>query len=231
VIRSLGLAPLVLGWTVVAAALVPARAQIEFPPPQGKGRVAVVVSGHAGAARYEFVAAQIAQLGYDAVLFDANDVKGRSGGPLVDNLEDAGLRAAIRQAQQAPHAVPGRVALVGFSQGGGQVLFYGSQMPDAAAVVIAWYPATRFISDVSGFVSRLKLPVLMFAGEKDYYGNCCVVGTARALAAAAAGRSFELVVYPEVKHDFIYGGLNYNAEAYANAMQRTAAKLAQYLGR
>jgi dienelactone hydrolase len=231
-VRLSGLAPLALGWIVVAAAIAPARAQIEFPPPQGKGHVAVVVSGHAGAARYEYVAAEIARLGYDAVLFDANDVARGSGGPTVDNLEEAGLRAAIAEARQAPHALPGKVALVGFSQGGGQVLFYGSQMPDVAAGIVAWYPVTRFISDIPGFAARLRVPVLMFAGANDYFaGGCCRPDTARTLAAAAAGRPFDLVVYPDAKHDFIYGGLNYNAEACADAMRRTAARLAQYLGR
>jgi len=50
-------------------------------------------------------------------------------------------------------------------------------------------------------------------------------------AAAAAGRPFELVTYPNTQHGFIYGGGHYNAQAYADAMQRAAAKLAQYLGR
>jgi dienelactone hydrolase len=104
-------------------------------------------------------------------------------------------------------------------------------MLDLAEVVVAWYPATRNIRDVPGFVGRLKVPVLMFAGENDYYARCCLPQTARALAAAATGRPFELVVYPDTKHDFIYGGANYNAEAYADAMRRTAAELARYLGR
>jgi fermentation-respiration switch protein FrsA (DUF1100 family) len=81
------------------------------------------------------------------------------------------------------------------------------------------------------FVGRLKLPLLMLAGEADMQRGCCLIGTARALAAAAAGRPFELVTYPNAQHGFIYGGGHYNAQAYADAMQRTAAKLAQYLGR
>jgi dienelactone hydrolase len=229
--RFLALAPVVLGVIAVAVGVAPARAQIEFAPPQGKGPLVVVVSGHAGAARYEFVTAQIARLGYDAVLFDANNIARGSGGPSVDSLEDAALRTAIDEARRAPHALPGKTALVGFSEGGGQVLFYGSQMPDVAAVVVAWYPVTRFIRDAPGFAGRLRVPVLMFAGDRDYYNSCCVPNTARAIAAAAAGRAFELVMYPDTKHDFVYGGLNYNPKAYADAMQRTAAELARYLGR
>jgi dienelactone hydrolase len=129
-----------------------------------------------------------------------------------------------------PHALPGKVGLVGFSLGGGQVLFYGSQMSDLVAVVVAWYPLTRFIDDVSGFVGRLRVPVLMLAGEADTH-SCCPIGAARTLAVAAARRQFELVSYPNTNHSFIYGGDHYNPQAYADAMQRTAAKLAQYLGR
>lgn len=230
------IAPVVFSLIIFAAVIAPVHAQKEFPPPQGKGRVVVVVSGADGAAAYQGVSWQIAQFGYDAVLFDGNDI--------MENGAVA-LRTAIEQAQQMPHATPGKVGLVGFSRGGGEVLLYGSQMSDVASVVVAWYPGTtRFIlPDVSGFIERLRLPVLMFAGEADIYRGCCLISTARSLAstarslastagslAAAAGRQFELVTYPNTQHSFIYGGRNYNPQAYADAMQRTAAKLAQYLG-
>jgi dienelactone hydrolase len=214
--------PVIFSLIILGAAIAPVHAQQEFSPPQGKGRAVVVVSGHDGAAAYRGFAAQIAQLGYDAVLFDANNIAGN---------ESAALRVAIQQAQQMPHAIPGKVGLVGFSQGGGQVLIYGSQMSDVASVVIAWYPATRSIGDTADFVGRLKLPVLMLAGEADMQRGCCLIETARALAAAAADRPFELVTYPNTQHAFIYGGSHYNPQAYADAMQRTATKLAQYLGR
>jgi dienelactone hydrolase len=152
------IAPVIFSLIIFVSAIAPVQAQQEFPPPQGKGRVVVVVSGHEGAAAYRGFAAQIAQLGYDAVLFDANNIAGN---------ESAALRTAIQQAQQMPHAIPGKVGLVGLSQGGGQVLIYGSQMSDVASVVVAWYPATRSIHDVSDFVTSLRLPVLVLAGEED----------------------------------------------------------------
>ena len=219
------IAPVIFSLIIFGSAIAPVQAQQEFPPPQGKGRVVVVVSGHDGAAAYRGFAAQIAQLGYDTVLFDANNIAGN---------ESAALRRAIQQAQQMPHAISGKVGLVGLSQGGGQVLTYGSQMSDVASVVIAWYPVTKSIRDVSDFVASLRLPVLILAGEADYgpnHNGCCLIGTARTLAAAAAGRQFELVTYPNTQHAFIYGASHYNPEAYADAMQRTAAKLAQYAGR
>jgi dienelactone hydrolase len=200
-----------------------AQAQQEFPPPQGKGRVVVVVSGMSGAAHYETAAREIAALGYDAVLFDGNPMEGSHG---------EGVKAAIQQAQQMPHALPGKVALVGFSLGGGLSLYYGTQWSDLVAGVVAWYPATTFIKDVPGFASRLKVPVLMFAGEKDKYRDCCLVEKAHLLADAAkrSGAAFELITYPKTDHDFVKGGSHYESETYSDALQRTAAKLKEYLG-
>jgi dienelactone hydrolase len=212
-----------LGLLIFCAIAAPVCAQQEFLPPKGKGRVVVVISGHDGAPAYRGVAGAIAQLGYDAVLFDANSI--------AANDTAATLRSAVQQAQQMPHALPGKVGLVGFSQGGGQVLIYGSQMPDIASIVIAWYPATRSIADATAFAARLRVPVLMLAGEMDHNGGCCEIGTARILAAAAIGRQFELVSYPNTQHAFIYGSYHYNPVAYADGMQRTAAELAEYLGR
>ena len=86
-----------------------ARAQQEFPPPQGKGRVVVLASGLSGPAHYTTVAREIAELGYDVVLFDGNLMEGTHG---------YGAKSGILQAQQMPHALPGKVALVGFCMGG-----------------------------------------------------------------------------------------------------------------
>jgi dienelactone hydrolase len=200
-----------------------ARAQEEYPPPQGKGRLVVVASGASGLPFYRGMAQQIAQLGYDAVLFDGNAMEGTQG---------AGLKTAIEQAIHMPHALPGRLALVGFSLGGGMELFYGTTHADAIAGAVLWYPATGFIHDDAGWASRLQVPVLMFAGEDDTYRNCCLIDSAHKLAAAAsaAGKPFELVTYPHTQHDFIPGSASYNPQSYQDALQRMAARLKQYFG-
>ena len=200
-----------------------AHTQQEFPPPQGKARVVVVASGMSGPEHYAAVSRELAQLGYDVVLFDGNPMEGTHGD---------GLKTAIQQALQMPHALPGKVALVSFSLGGGLSLYYGTQWPDLVAGAVVWYPATTFIKDVPGFVGRLKVPVLMFAGEKDTFRDCCTIGKAHTLAAAATAASlpFELVTYPNTDHDFIKGGKHYNAQSYSDAFQRTAARLKEYLG-
>jgi hypothetical protein len=56
-----------------------AQAQQEFPPPQGKGRVVVLGSGMSGPEHYTTVAREIAELGYDVVLFDGNTWEGTHG--------------------------------------------------------------------------------------------------------------------------------------------------------
>jgi dienelactone hydrolase len=214
----------VVGLLACLTAASVARAQQEFPPPQGKGRVVVVASGMSGPEHYTTVSREIAQLGYDVVLFDGNKMEGTQG---------EGVKTAILQAQQMPHALPGKVALVGFSLGGGMALFYGTQWPDLVSGAVVWYPATIFIKDIAGFPGRLKVPVLMFAGENDTFRNgCCLVDKARALAAAAtgAGKPFELITYPKTDHDFIKGGAHYNSNSYSDALQRTAAKLKELLG-
>ncbi len=205
------------------AATTVAHAQQEFPPPQGKGRVVVVASGMSGPDHYSTVAREISQFGYDVVLFDGNAMEGTHGD---------GVKTAIQQAQQMPHALPGKVALVGFSLGGGMSLYYGTQWPDLVAGAVVWYPATTFIKDVPGWAGRTKVPVLMFAGESDTFRGCCLITTAHTLATAATAASlpFELITYPNTDHDFVKGGKHYNSQSYADALQRTGAKLKEYLG-
>src|SRR5271165_2905542 len=111
------------------------QAQQEFPPPQGKGRVVVLASGTSGPARYTTVAREIAELGYDVVLYDGNQTAGTHG--------DA-VKADILEAQQMPHALPGRVVLLGFSLSAGMFLYYGTQMSDLVSGAVLWYPENNF---------------------------------------------------------------------------------------
>jgi dienelactone hydrolase len=217
----------VVGLALAVLATVPlVRAQRlsgqEFPPPQGKGRVVVMSSGASGPDHYAEVAQEIAKLGYDVVLFDGNAEEGTHGD---------GIKAAIQQSMGMPHALPGKVALVGFSLGGGESLFYGSPLSDQVAGIVAWYPANVFIRDVPGFASRIAVPVVAFAGGQDNYRNgCCTASKDQALQAAAraAGKSFDLTVYPEAEHDFVKGGQHYDPSAYSDAFARTATALKSY---
>jgi dienelactone hydrolase len=222
-VRPLHLASAVIATVAILSASPFAAGPKEIPPPQGKGRVVVVSSGASGPDHYETVSRAIAALGYDVVLFDGNAMEGTKG---------AALKDAIPQALQMPHAIPGKVALVGFSLGGAVSLGYGPLWPDQVAVVIVWYPATSVFKDIPGFASRLAVPVLMFAGESDTYKDCCLIATARTIgaAAAAAGKPFDLFTYPKTDHDFVQGGSHYNPAAYKDAFDKTAAKLKEFLG-
>ena len=195
-----------------------AIAQEEYSPPSGKGRVVLMASGATGMPNYRDVAGRIATLGYDVVLFDSNNWAG---------TQDQGLRNAIAQAQRMPHALPGKVGLVGFSLGGGYVLGYGTQWSDQVAVVAAWYPSTTAFKDPPVWAGRVRVPTVMFAGENDTYHNCCLIDKARAIgkAAQAAGAPFELTTYPNTPHGFNILGANYKAQAYGDAFARTEAAL------
>ena len=214
--------PLFAAVAFVAASTV-VFAQQEFPPSQGKGPVVVVASGLSGMSHYVKVSRDISALGYDVVLFD---------GEAMEHTQGQAVHAAILQAQQMPHALPGKVVVVGFSAGGGEAMYYASQWPDLVAGIIVWFPANSFIRNVPGFADRLQVPVLMFAGEKDHYrNNCCTADGARGLASAAkaAGKPFELFTYDKAEHDFVRDGEHYNAAADTDAFQKTSEKLKQWL--
>jgi hypothetical protein len=222
-LRSVGVWILMVFTTCFA---LPAAAQREFPPPQGKGRVVLVLSGMDGEGAYVEEARRIAGSGYNAVLIDSNKIP-------RDNASDV-LRAYIHKALQSSHSLPGKVGIVGYSLGGGRAL-QAAHMADAVAVIVAWYPATTAIMNQAEFVKGLQVPTLMLAAEDDRQTispaspiQCCAIATARTLAAMAAGRPLELASYPNTAHGFINGKF-YNAPSYADASRRMTAKLEQYL--
>ncbi|MGD0841617.1 MAG: dienelactone hydrolase family protein [Candidatus Acidiferrales bacterium] len=201
-----------------------AQAQQEFPPPQGKGRVIVMGSGMSGPEHYTMIARAVAELGYDVVLFDGNTWEGTHGD---------GVKAAIEQALQMPHALPGKVVLVGFSLGGGMELYYGAQWSDQVLGGVLWYPANQFIQDVPGWANRLSIPLLVFAGGKDHYRNgCCTAAKDATLkdAAAGAGKKFDLFIYDDADHDFVRDGAHYNKVDDADAFKKMADRIKVYFG-
>ena len=147
--RGFGLRVAIAATLLALSASHGASAQEEYPPPSGKGRVVVMASGATGIPNYRDVARRIANLGYDVVLFDSNNWAGK---------QDQGLRDAIAQALRLPHALPGKVGLVGFSLGGGYVLGYGTQWSDQVAVVAAWYPSTTAFKDPPGWAGLVRVP-------------------------------------------------------------------------
>jgi dienelactone hydrolase len=111
-----------------------------YTPSKEKGPAIVVVSGVSGTAAYREYSSKLAETGYYVVLIDGKDVlilpsdtRGQEGA--------ANLRKVIMEAQSAEKALSGKVALVGFSLGGGGVLLHGAPLKDHVAAVVAYYPA------------------------------------------------------------------------------------------
>jgi dienelactone hydrolase len=212
-----------------ASADAPLPSQKEYEPPKGKGRVVVVLSGHSGPDNYAYVAEDFAEQGYYAVLVDGNDFWVQSGG------SEARLKGVITRSQQSPHALPGKVAVVGFSRGGASTLTYATRMPELVSAAVVYYPATQHITNPDNFVSKIKVPTLMFAGGRDTYKNCCRIETARKLADAAKKSEgkvmLEVFEYPYAQHGFIIK----SSKAWlptdaADAFRRTLNHLRQYSG-
>jgi len=202
-------------------------AEIDSAPPSGKGRVVLLLSGVDGTSPYKEYAEKLAKLGYYVVLIEGRQILSE------DRKGSDRLAKAIAAAQGSPNALPGKVAVIGFSLGGGGALAYAERQPDAIAAVIAYYPATSFITkvtDMKTFVGNFQVPLLAFAGARDSYKDCCRLATIQAMEATAkaTGKSMELVVYPDAEHNFVKGD-TYRADDADDAWKRTTAALSQYL--
>jgi carboxymethylenebutenolidase len=198
-----------------------------FPPAGGKGAVVVVASGNSGPGLYRDFSSKLATLGYYTVLMDGKDLfDPGSIGRIVPAMHN--LQTVIAESMSSPQAISGKVSLVGFSVGGAGVLAYGSRLKDQVAAVVAFYPAiTTMGREMKTFAARFQTPVLMFAGGKDLYHNCCLIHTMRELAKAPKTVPFELVEYPKAHHAFNIESLPfaYRPEDAADAWARTVAFL------
>jgi dienelactone hydrolase len=211
---------------VFTAASAEGPAQTVFAPAK-PGPAIVVLSGQTGPENYKEYATELASLGYYTVLLDGKDIlnKEQTGG---DNL-----RKALSRAQAASQVVKGKAAVIGFSLGGGAALAYATSMNQQVSMVLVHYPFTNFTSaqNADSFVKRFRVPVLILAGERDHYNNCCLIESMRAIEAAAkkSGATFELVVYPQADHGFnLPAGKTYRQTDDRDAMRRATAMLQQY---
>ncbi len=200
----------------------------EFAPKDGKGHVVIVLSGQTGPSSYSPLAYELSAHGYDAVLVDGNDFFGK-GIP-----GEARLRELIARALQSPHALPGKVAVMGFSLGGGAALTYATRMPDLVAAVVGFYPFNRNLVP-DEFAAKLKVPTLLMAGGRDTYKDCCRIEAARALAEAAKASAqaarLDLVEYPDAEHGWsIKSSKAYRSADTADGVKRALALLKEALG-
>ena len=199
-------------------------AQEVFLPKGEKGPVVVVISGQSGIPNYRNYATRVAGLGYYTVLIDGKDILTRA----QDGAQN--LRSVIARGQASPNGTPGKVMVIGFSQGGGGVLAHAVVMPDLVAAAVVHYPAVSWARNIAGVASRIRIPILVLAAERDRYNNCCLIETIRELEAAAKAKQvpLELVVYPHADHGFNLDGRNYRAGDTADAWRRATEMLAKY---
>jgi len=215
-------ATILLGWLSATCVADPPPWQQEFYPPNGKGRVVIVVTGHTGPRNYAYYAKDIAGQGYYAVLVNGNDFWNKGVGGRGQDL----LRGVIARAQQSPHALPGKAAVIGFSQGGGATLTWATRMSDSVSAVVNYYPDTKSITNPGVFVSKMNVPTLIFAGVLDTYKDCCVIERARKLAAAAEAGGGQVILrvveYPDAGHGFcIKNSKGWRGNDAADAFRRT----------
>ncbi|MDR3629162.1 MAG: dienelactone hydrolase family protein [Desulfocapsaceae bacterium] len=230
----IAIAPLAFAADGITTAVYPeGPAQTVYAPANGKpGPIIIVISGYTGPTSYRTYAMKLAELGYYTVLVNGRDI-------LNSELSGPGnLKQTINQAQHSPSAVPGKVAVIGFSLGGGGALYNAANMPDIVSMVVAYYPYTRtWANRINVLVDHFQVPILVMAGGLDRYKDCCVLETAQALEMAAKARKmpFELVVYPNANHGFnLETGANgepigaYRADDSSDAWSRTLEMLKRY---
>jgi dienelactone hydrolase len=218
-------------WALLSIALAPSAGLAQDGPPQevflpkgDKGPVVVVISGQSGIPNYRTYATQVAGLGYYTVLIDGKDILTRA----QDGAQN--LRRVIAKAQAAPNGASGKVMVIGFSQGGGGVLAHAVAMPDLITAAVVHYPAVSWARNIAGVASRIQIPILVLAAERDRYNNCCLIETIRELEATAKTKQLplELVVYPNADHGFNLDGRNYREDDTADAWRRATEMLAKH---
>lgn len=211
-------------------------ATVELYRPAGPGPFAAVVVQHGcnGVARStRRWAARLRDWGYVAAVVDSfgprglDNVCGRGG--LVSAAErgrDAEAASALLAAR--PDVKPGRIAVIGFSHGGGAALAAGTTSGVFAAA-IAFYPWCPAAS------APLRTDTLILIGDAD---DWTPAPRCTAFVERAAGQPVNLKVYPGALHAFdngapetIYFGHRIGGEpgATADAIARTRSFLAARL--
>lgn len=181
----------------------------------------LVISGQTGPDARRSYAKDLAAEGYYVLLLDGNDIHSRTK-PGAQNFKDA-----VASMLASPNSTSNKVAVVGFSLGGGGALAQAIHQTDTVSGVVAMYPATSWIQSVDRLVERMNVPLLFIAAEKDTYNNCCLFEKAREIEAAAKakGKNFEFVSYSDADHGFDLTGRNYRRDYVIDSWKRTIEAL------
>jgi dienelactone hydrolase len=209
-------------------------------------------------ARHAMWGEYLASLGYEALLVDSFGARGLAqicttamrARTLEERDRVGDAYAALAWLQAQPDVAPERIALLGWSHGGGVTLnAVGRARPlQAFAAAIAFYPGC---TGRSAHADRFHpyAPLLVLMGEADDWTPAAPC-RALARAVAARGEPMALVTYPDTYHDFdnpalralrvrhevpngVHPGAGVtiapNAAAREDAKRRVAAFLAQAL--
>jgi len=193
----------------------------EFTPKSGKGPGVLVISGQTGPDARRSYAKDLAAEGYYVLLLDGNDILSRTR-PGAQNYKEA-----VASMLASPNNTSSKIAVVGFSLGGGGALAQAIHQTETVSGVVAMYPATSWIPNVDRLVERMNVPTLFIAAEKDTYNNCCLIEKAREIEAAAKakGKNFEFVTYPDAEHGFDLAGRAYRRDYVTDSWKRTMEAL------
>ena len=211
----------------------PAMAADLIAPAAGSGPGVVIISGASGNFPYRWYARDVAKLGYAVALVSGKEICASSSGGCsrTDEESVANLRKAITELQAQGGANLGKVAVVGFSLGGGGALVHAAPLSDAIAGVVAYYPSITKLPSVSKAAGLVAVPTLILSGEQDKYFGCCLIDSMRAFEAdvRTKGVPVELVVYPNADHGFNLDGSKYRPDDTADAWEKTRTFLAKTL--
>jgi carboxymethylenebutenolidase len=191
-----------------------------FARPQGDGPFPIIVVNEEVFGVHDHIAdicRRLGKLGYLAV---ATEVYARAadlskvseqaqmqqivaGTPDAQEMSD--LDATVKWAA-ASKGDGSRLGVTGFCRGGRSVWLYAAHNPNLKAAV-AWYgPVMGATSDahpqrVADIVDQLKCPLLGLYGGQDNFAKASDAQAA-AEKARAAGKTVEIVVYPDAPHGF-----------------------------
>jgi dienelactone hydrolase len=217
---------LLLGGLLITAPTGAAHAQSTevFAPTTGSGPGVLLISGVSGTAMYQDFGRAVADLGYTAILVSGKDVSNQPG-ESAENLRK--IFASIRSDSRVK---PGKIAVVGFSLGGGGALLHAANQPELVSAVAAYYPAVIRLPSIADTARRVTVPTLILAGEKDRFNNCCLIESIREFEAAAkAGeRPVTVVTYPEAEHAFNLKVPMFRPDDAADAWSRVQEFLLKY---
>lgn len=210
---------------VVGAKMV--QAQDYTVPNSGAGPAVLVLSGISGIGLYRDFAREVAALGYTAILVDGKEVPNQKG------IGSTNLERLVAESQTDARVKKGKVAVVGFSLGGGGALLHAASSNETIAAVIAYYPGVTRLPSISDAGRRLTVPTLVLAGEMDRFNNCCLIESVREFQIAVppeAAKLLEVVTYPSANHGFnLASAPTYRASDTADAWARTRAFLKKNL--